>query len=161
MIVFKDYSVDRAGEMKHVSEYSSRRMANARDRRNAAPEPEIAEETDCNNSRKQAHENLSSHPVRRRRHPPVAAVARGDAQAAAAAGVRQDHAAGNRLRVAGWPELMAPLVVCGNEHRFLVAEQLREIGITPTASCSSRPAATPRRPWPRPRITCWRSIRKR
>ncbi|NHZ36414.1 mannose-1-phosphate guanylyltransferase/mannose-6-phosphate isomerase [Massilia rubra] len=35
------------------------------------------------------------------------------------------------LRVAGWPELMAPLVVCGNEHRFLVAEQLREIGVTP------------------------------
>ena len=35
------------------------------------------------------------------------------------------------LRVGDWPELMAPLVVCGNEHRFLVAEQLREIGITP------------------------------
>ena len=35
------------------------------------------------------------------------------------------------LRVADWPELMAPLVVCGNEHRFLVAEQLREIGVTP------------------------------
>jgi mannose-1-phosphate guanylyltransferase / mannose-6-phosphate isomerase len=35
------------------------------------------------------------------------------------------------LRVAGWPGLMAPLVVCGNEHRFLVAEQLREAGVTP------------------------------
>ena len=35
------------------------------------------------------------------------------------------------LRVAGWPDLMAPLVVCGNEHRFLVAEQLREIGVKP------------------------------
>jgi mannose-1-phosphate guanylyltransferase/mannose-6-phosphate isomerase len=35
------------------------------------------------------------------------------------------------LRVGGWPELMAPLVVCGNEHRFLVAEQMREINITP------------------------------
>jgi mannose-1-phosphate guanylyltransferase/mannose-6-phosphate isomerase len=35
------------------------------------------------------------------------------------------------LRVAGWPGLMAPLVVCGNDHRFLVAEQLREIGVTP------------------------------
>jgi mannose-1-phosphate guanylyltransferase/mannose-6-phosphate isomerase len=34
-------------------------------------------------------------------------------------------------RVAGWPGLMAPLVVCGNDHRFLVAEQLREAGITP------------------------------
>jgi mannose-1-phosphate guanylyltransferase/mannose-6-phosphate isomerase len=35
------------------------------------------------------------------------------------------------LRVGGWPGLMAPLVVCGNDHRFLVAEQLREIGVTP------------------------------
>ncbi|MBC7684024.1 MAG: mannose-1-phosphate guanylyltransferase/mannose-6-phosphate isomerase [Bdellovibrionales bacterium] len=35
------------------------------------------------------------------------------------------------LRVADWPELMAPLVVCGNEHRFMVAEQLREIGVKP------------------------------
>jgi len=35
------------------------------------------------------------------------------------------------LRVANWPGLMAPLVVCGNEHRFMVAEQLREAGITP------------------------------
>ena len=35
------------------------------------------------------------------------------------------------LRVAGWPGMMAPLVVCGNEHRFLVAEQLREIGSKP------------------------------
>ena len=35
------------------------------------------------------------------------------------------------LRVADWPELMAPVVVCGNEHRFLVAEQLREIGVAP------------------------------
>ena len=35
------------------------------------------------------------------------------------------------LRVADWPDLMAPLIVCGNEHRFLVAEQMREIGVTP------------------------------
>ena len=35
------------------------------------------------------------------------------------------------LRVAGLPGLMAPLVVCGNDHRFMVAEQLREAGITP------------------------------
>jgi len=37
------------------------------------------------------------------------------------------------LRVRGWPGVMAPLVVCGNEHRFLVAEQLRDVGITPHA----------------------------
>lgn len=36
------------------------------------------------------------------------------------------------LRVASWPELQPPLLVCGDEHRFLVAEQLREIGIKPT-----------------------------
>ncbi|MGX9218440.1 sugar phosphate nucleotidyltransferase [Massilia varians] len=33
MIVFKDYSVDRKGEMKHASEYSSQEWLNARDRR--------------------------------------------------------------------------------------------------------------------------------
>ena len=33
MIVFKDYSVDRQGEMKHASEYSSEEWLNARDRR--------------------------------------------------------------------------------------------------------------------------------
>lgn len=34
-------------------------------------------------------------------------------------------------RLDGWPEMMAPLIVCGDEHRFLVAEQLREIGCKP------------------------------
>jgi mannose-1-phosphate guanylyltransferase len=33
MIVFKDYSVDRAGEMRHASDYSSEEWVNARDRR--------------------------------------------------------------------------------------------------------------------------------
>ena len=33
MIVFKEYSVDRNGEMKHTSEYSSEEWLNARDRR--------------------------------------------------------------------------------------------------------------------------------
>jgi mannose-1-phosphate guanylyltransferase/mannose-6-phosphate isomerase len=35
------------------------------------------------------------------------------------------------LRVVGGTELMAPLIVCGNEHRFLVAEQMREINVNP------------------------------
>lgn len=35
------------------------------------------------------------------------------------------------LRLRDWPELMPPLLVCGNDHRFLVAEQLREIGMPP------------------------------
>ena len=34
MIVFKDYSVDRQGDMRHVSECSSEEWVNARDRRN-------------------------------------------------------------------------------------------------------------------------------
>src|SRR5690606_32006963 len=33
------------------------------------------------------------------------------------------------LRLRGLDELGAPIVVCNVEHRFLVAEQLREIGI--------------------------------
>ncbi len=33
MVVFKDYSVDRAGEMRHVSEYTTEEWVNARDRR--------------------------------------------------------------------------------------------------------------------------------
>ncbi|AVR95991.1 mannose-1-phosphate guanylyltransferase/mannose-6-phosphate isomerase [Pseudoduganella armeniaca] len=32
---------------------------------------------------------------------------------------------------AGAPQLMQPLIICGNEHRFLVAEQLREINVKP------------------------------
>lgn len=35
------------------------------------------------------------------------------------------------LRLADWPEASAPVVVCGNDHRFLVAEQLREIDSAP------------------------------
>ena len=45
MIVFKDYSIDRAGEMKHSSEYSSSEWLNARDRRRSRRK-EQAEETD-------------------------------------------------------------------------------------------------------------------
>ncbi len=37
------------------------------------------------------------------------------------------------LRLNGRPELMQPLIICGNEHRFLVAEQLREVKIKPLA----------------------------
>lgn len=35
------------------------------------------------------------------------------------------------LRLSDWPEACAPVVVCGNDHRFLVAEQLREIDVAP------------------------------
>jgi mannose-1-phosphate guanylyltransferase len=45
MIVFKDYSIDRAGQMKHSSEYSSDEWLNARDRRRSRRK-EIAAETD-------------------------------------------------------------------------------------------------------------------
>jgi mannose-1-phosphate guanylyltransferase/mannose-6-phosphate isomerase len=36
-------------------------------------------------------------------------------------------------RLADWPDIMPPLITCGNEHRFLVAEQLRAINISPLA----------------------------
>jgi len=45
MIVFKDYSIDRAGEMKHSSEYGSSEWLNARDRRRSRRK-EQTEETD-------------------------------------------------------------------------------------------------------------------
>jgi mannose-1-phosphate guanylyltransferase len=35
MIVYKDYSVDRRGDMKHISEYAADEWANARDRRHS------------------------------------------------------------------------------------------------------------------------------
>jgi mannose-1-phosphate guanylyltransferase/mannose-1-phosphate guanylyltransferase/mannose-6-phosphate isomerase len=34
-------------------------------------------------------------------------------------------------RLSGWAEIDSPIVVCGNDHRFMVAEQLRELKITP------------------------------
>jgi mannose-1-phosphate guanylyltransferase/mannose-6-phosphate isomerase len=37
------------------------------------------------------------------------------------------------LRVAGLPEVTGPIVVCNEAHRFLVAEQLREVGVEPRA----------------------------
>ena len=37
------------------------------------------------------------------------------------------------LRLQGLEETAAPLLVCNSEHRFLVAEQLREIGVAPEA----------------------------
>jgi mannose-1-phosphate guanylyltransferase/mannose-6-phosphate isomerase len=37
------------------------------------------------------------------------------------------------LRIAGLTDVTAPLVVCNEEHRFMVAEQLRAVGIQPAA----------------------------
>jgi mannose-1-phosphate guanylyltransferase/mannose-6-phosphate isomerase len=37
------------------------------------------------------------------------------------------------LRLKGLPELAAPLLICNDEHRFMIAEQLREIGVEPHA----------------------------
>jgi mannose-1-phosphate guanylyltransferase len=64
------------------------------------------------------------------------------------------------LRLNGRTELMQPLVVCGNEHRFLVAEQMREIVSSRSPSCWSRPAAIPRLRWRLPPTSCRRRIRK-
>lgn len=37
------------------------------------------------------------------------------------------------LRVAQFPEIAPPLLVCNHEHRFLIAEQLRMVGVAPRA----------------------------
>lgn len=37
------------------------------------------------------------------------------------------------LRLRGLSQLSAPIVVCSNDHRFLVADQLQEVGITPAS----------------------------
>jgi len=37
------------------------------------------------------------------------------------------------LRLNGLPDLQAPIAVCNEDHRFMMAEQLREIGIKPSA----------------------------
>ncbi len=34
-------------------------------------------------------------------------------------------------RLSGWANVDAPMVVCGNDHRFLVAEQLRDMAVEP------------------------------
>lgn len=36
-------------------------------------------------------------------------------------------------RLSSWAEISDPIVVCGNDHRFLVAEQLRQINLNPEA----------------------------
>lgn len=35
------------------------------------------------------------------------------------------------LRLSSFAEMMPPLIICGNEHRFMIAEQMRQIGIKP------------------------------
>jgi mannose-1-phosphate guanylyltransferase len=45
MIVFKEYSVDRKGEMKHASEYSSEEWLNARDRRRSRRKEIVDQDT--------------------------------------------------------------------------------------------------------------------
>ena len=37
------------------------------------------------------------------------------------------------LRLAGMPDVVGPVVVCNEQHRFMVAEQLRQVGVTPQA----------------------------
>lgn len=37
------------------------------------------------------------------------------------------------LRISRWATVTNPVVVCGNDHRFLVAEQLREIALSPNS----------------------------
>lgn len=54
MIVFKDYSVNRAGEMRHVSEYARDEWINARDRRNKRRTDIAVETTETTNNKEVA-----------------------------------------------------------------------------------------------------------
>lgn len=49
------------------------------------------------------------------------------------------------LRVTDTQHFAAPLVIANDEHRFLVGEQLRAIGVSPRALVLEFRAATPRR----------------
>lgn len=44
------------------------------------------------------------------------------------------------LRLSTWKNILSPVIICGNDHRFLVAEQLREIQI-PNAKILLEPVA--------------------
>ncbi len=80
----------------------------------------------------------SGYPVGRLGDAAVADVAIAVPEAAAGADRRAQPAAGDgaprRRRLDHWrPTFAAPLVVANEEHRFIIAEQLREIGVTPDA----------------------------
>ena len=52
----------------------------------------------------------------------------------------------------------APLLVCNEEHRFLVDDQLQQIGIKPQAILLEPRRATPVPRSPPPPCGCWRAI---
>jgi len=52
------------------------------------------------------------------------------------------------LRLEGLAGLEEPVLVCSNDHRFLAAEQLREIKITAGAQILEPAVAIPHRQWP-------------
>ena len=52
-------------------------------------------------------------------------------------------------RLEGIEALGAPLLICNDDHRFIVAEQMRQIGIEPAPSAGAHGRNTaPRSPWP-------------
>ena len=89
--------------------------------------------------------NHPGHPLRRLRHAPVAGLARKLPQAALAADVRPHPDAGDRA-ARPRPGFAPPIVVCNQEHRFLIAEQLRAAGIADAAhrAGAGRPQQRPR-----------------
>ena len=52
----------------------------------------------------------------------------------------------------------APLLVCNEDHRFLVDDQLQQINVKPQAILLEPQAATPGRRSPRPPFGFWREI---
>jgi len=65
------------------------------------------------------------------------------------------------LRLSEWPEMSAPVVVCGNDHRFLVAEQLARSTLLRFPSCLNRSAAIRPRLLPQRLCICAFSSRAR
>jgi mannose-1-phosphate guanylyltransferase/mannose-6-phosphate isomerase len=49
------------------------------------------------------------------------------------------------IRLGGMVDIGPPLVVCNNDHRFLIAEQMREIGVEPLGIFLEPMGATRRR----------------
>ena len=81
------------------------------------------------------HTADSCDPLRRHRHTALAAVAGQLPQAVLAVerGREATLLQQTQQRLQGLDALAAPLLICNEDHRFIVAEQMRQIGVEPNA----------------------------
>ena len=75
------------------------------------------------------HADRSGHPVRRLRHPALAGVARSFPKQLWPLTTDRTLLQETALRAHDGARFAAPIVVCNQDHRFLIAEQLRAAGI--------------------------------